>query len=351
MPRSRWTRIDKEEGRRKNYHLEITVFPSHPPFFDYFSLLTDGGRPQPLCLTLPPDAHADFATLYVICAHCNLLSVRIERVFRRPTMIRNQFRHSIYPGISKRIAWQKKRRMWKIAESRNERTKIPRRIEILCRDYRNIITRKIRLEEEGKRKTGKRTLRNLVLRYKVLLLLRSLRVFEAKQPTRANDRKKRLCPRRVKIRWILAPLCPARLSLPIWLLVSPAYLIRILLHGPTLHRSQQQGRLQPIPLNNQHACRISIAQRRRKKETREDRLSRRAISRLYNFPRSLVHPGHGRSSDRTSRPLNGHLKQFDSTTSSIELPQTSNLFQTESNQFFRCYIHKYWFQIRRRDAR
>lgn len=57
---------------------------------------------------------------------------------------------------------------------------------------------------------------------------------------------------------------------------------------------------------------------------REDRLSRRAISRLYNFPRSLVHPGHGRSSDRTSRPLNGHLKQFDSTTSSIELPQTSS---------------------------
>lgn len=110
-----------------------------------------------MCLTLPPDAHADFATLYVICAHCNLLSVRIERVFRRPAMIRNQFRHSIYPGISKRIAWQKKRRMWKIAESRNERTKIPRRIEILCRDYRNIITRKIRLEEEGK---GKRTLRN-----------------------------------------------------------------------------------------------------------------------------------------------------------------------------------------------
>lgn len=110
-----------------------------------------------MCLTLPPDAHADFATLYVICAHCNLLSVRIERVFRRPAMIRNQFRHSIYPGISKRIAWQKKRRMWKIAESRNERTKIPRRIEILCRDYRNIITRKIRFEEEGK---GKRTLRN-----------------------------------------------------------------------------------------------------------------------------------------------------------------------------------------------
>lgn len=107
-----------------------------------------------MCLTLPPDAHADFATLYVICAHCNLLSVRIERVFRRPAMIRKQFRHSIYPGISKRIAWQKKRRMWKIAESRNERTKIPRRIEILCRDYRNIITRKIRLEEEGKRKTN-----------------------------------------------------------------------------------------------------------------------------------------------------------------------------------------------------
>lgn len=72
----------KEEEKGKNYHLEITVFPSHPPFFDYFSLLTDGGRPQPLCLTLPPDAHADFATLYVICEHCNLLSVRIERASR-----------------------------------------------------------------------------------------------------------------------------------------------------------------------------------------------------------------------------------------------------------------------------
>lgn len=82
---------DKEEERKgkklRNYCFSVTS----PPFFNYFCLPTVGGEgaaraPQPLCLTppFPPptDAHADFATLYVICAHCNLLSVRIERASR-----------------------------------------------------------------------------------------------------------------------------------------------------------------------------------------------------------------------------------------------------------------------------
>lgn len=276
-----------------------------------------------MCLTLPPDAHADFATLYVICAHCNLLSVRIERVFRRPAMIRNQFRHSIYPGISKRIAWQKKRRMWKIAESRNERTKIPRRIEILCRDYRNIITRKIRFEEEGK---GKRTLRNnsgttiqspapppFAPCFRSKATHASKRSKETPLPTsRQNSMNPRTFVPRTSIITHLAPRF-ARVS-----------------NANTLARANftsisTTGEITTDPFK-QSTCMQDLyrAEEKEKRNERRSVIETSDFERLYNFPRSLVHPGHGRSSDRTSRPLNGHLKQFDSTTSSIELPQTSS---------------------------
>ena len=48
----------------------------------------------------PPDTYADFATLYIISEHCNLLTCPFDRDARRlfrcfPAMIRNQRRHSI----------------------------------------------------------------------------------------------------------------------------------------------------------------------------------------------------------------------------------------------------------------
>lgn len=209
-------------------------------------------------------------------------------------MIRNQFRHSIYQEFPSILPRRKSEECGKLQNL--DWMKILRYIEILkfllfgffsrppLLTIYVIITRIIRLLirfnyqiiirirfEKGKERNDRRW-----------EITKSPPPCFRGKATHASKRSKRFfCPRRVKIRWILAPLCPGRLSLPV---LNPLPLPARndpngmnTFYERTLHRLQPEEEeittVSTDPFKQSHVCRISITlgkgEKRRRKEKEE----------------------------------------------------------------------------------